>query len=713
MYTKIFGNTTGIRGTHHTPGSNYVYYVQQGSTNGIVARVRITPLELVSSGTSEATLGTQINLDTGIADLVWEAGAAGKGLRALAGTTKLYKYAAAPVGGLANIDPTTLTTLTYNELRFTEDGLGNNYYAVRLSAGNFAVVRVYLDSTTSPAKTRIEWLTYKLNFNPQPWAAFNCLNPRDIVLSPDELTAYISGDDHVYRVANNGTAANPDFNANFSTWTIDTQPLNQPQQLALYNQMVYVVASDSLWVIDPASNTQQIVVSGLGTGVGLLVDPAQGVAYLSNQAGELYSVDLDDPAPALRQLPNTVSPLPGAGGFLTWADSTRVAFYITVRSPVNQVIRVDLNTLTRTTLLDTANTPADPWSTEVVSGNRVFLASNGEVGDISLGITSTDLVMGIGLVPFQYINNLSMNPPPAAEDIGKADTTRAPGYFFQVHNAPFGGSLTLIINHRQAKTAGIEFYRVSLIGPNNTSRDITNGFTDLKWLPVGGVPRWEPTTTSSTGAAGTPANAFPVRGLNDLWYNPYTGAIISTSATDNGLNTLRVEFFDEDGVLLPVHTANKQILIDNDATGGSLLLPRIGTASVAPVAGEYPELDCGCIRYTSKDDLFEVDFSAWHPRGTGRYSLAFYRGGAHLPALYEEGLVNSQNLRTKSSTSQAGNPPMRLGHLLGDCNVANVSIRLSVPAYVIDGYRWVNLGTSLSRSFTFVPNSFNMNTPWP
>jgi len=714
MYNKLFGPafTTGIRGTHHTPGSSYVYYVKQGTPNGILGRIRITPLELVSNGSIEVTPHTQVNLDTGLPDLVWEpVGQTGFQLRGM--NAQLYKYPAAPTGGLANIEPGSLTGLTYNSLRFTDDGQGDNYYAARLSSSNYAVFRLYLDTTSNPAKKRIEWLTYKLNFNPVQWAATNCLSPRDVVMSPDEQTAYVSGEDHVYCVPNGGTVEHPDFNEDFDNWKLNSQPLTEPQQLALYNRMVYVVAGDSLWVIDPASNSQQTVVSGLGLGVGLLIDSINGFAYLSNQAGELFSVDLDNPAPALRQLPNTVSPLPNAGGFLTWTDGNQNAFYVTVRAPGNQVIRVDLNTLTRTTMLNTANTPANPWSMEVISAGRLFLASNGEMGDVSLGITSTELAMGIGLVPFQYINNPSMNPPAALEDMGKADTTRAPGYFFQVRNAPFGGSLTLMINHRQAKTAGIGFYRVALIGPNNTSRDITNAFTDLKWLAVGGIPRWEPTATNSTGAAGTPANAFAVRGLNDLWYNPYVGAVIHTSAADNGLNTLRIEFFDDNGVLLPVHTVNKQILLDNDTTGGSLLPPRLGTANVAPAADAYPELDCGCITYSSKDDLFEVDFSAWHPKGTGRYSLSFYRGGVHLPALFDEGLVNSQNLRTKNTTSQAGNPPMRLGHLLGDCNVANVSIHLSVPAYVINGFGWISLGTSLTRSFTFVPDNFNMNTPWP
>ena len=55
---------------------------------------------------------------------------------------------------------------------------------------------------------------------------------------------------------------------------------------------------------------------------------------------------------------------------------------------------------------------------------------------------------------------------------------------------------------------------------------------------------------------------------------------------------------------------------------------------------------------------------------------------------------------------------MKVGHILGSCNVASVSISLSVPAAIIDGYRWVNLGAYPSQTFTLVPSTTAMSTPW-
>ena len=714
MYSKLFGNltTTGIRGTHYTQGSNYAYYVQQGSNNGIIGRIRTTPLELVSKGRSEATLGSLFNLDDGAADLRWVAVGTTRELQST-GPARLYKYPAAPTSGLANIDPNTLEALPYGTTtKFVDNGQGNNFYAVKLGSSNYAVVRFYLDTGTAPAKTRIEWFTYKLNFKPDMWAIFSCLEPRDIVMSPDEQTAYISDGEHIYSVQNQRTVDDPDFTADLS-FHILTGDVDQPQQMGFYGPDLYVVDADKLLKIDPQTGVTTTVVSGLNLGVGLLIDENQKLAYVSNQGGELFSVDLSNPAPMLLPLAG-VSLLPGPSGFMTWADDTHSAFFVTVPNPVNEVIRVDLNGLTSAVVMSSALSPADPWSVEVLSGSRLLLASDREIGDFKMEMAAGELVMGIGLVPFQYINNPSMNPLPAPEDMGKADTTRATGYFYQVHNVAFGGSLNLMIGHGKANADGIKYYRITFTDAKGSSRFITHPFTDLQWRATGGDPKWVPTTTNATGTTGTPANAFVIRPSNEYWYNAYLGAIIHTTLADNGLCTLKVEFFDANGALMPGFTSTKQIRIDNNRTRGTLSLPRLGTPTQAPTPGVYPGLDCGCITYVSKNDLVAVDFTAFQPERAGRYYLHFYRGGAYLDKLHESGPVDAVSvLHTRETTSDAGIPPMRVGHIIGNCNVAHVMIDLVVPASVIDGYRWINYGTHLRHTFTFVPSTVTMNTPWP
>ena len=231
---------------------------------------------------------------------------------------------------------------------------------------------------------------------------------------------------------------------------------------------------------------------------------------------------------------------------------------------------------------------------------------------------------------------------------------------------------------------------------------------------LGGEPGWVATTTNATGTTSTPANAFAVRVTTETWYTPNLGAILHTSVADNGLCTLKAEFFDTNGVLLPAHTVSKQIRIDNNRTRALLHLPRLGSATQPPAAGVYPQLDCGCITYVSKHDLVAVDFAASHQERSGRYSLSFSGGGGDLSRLAESGPVDAfPVLHTRESVTESGNPPMRVGHIIGNCNVANVSIHLSVPAYIIDGYRWVGYGDAKGLNFTFVPNTVTMNTPWP
>ena len=44
---------TGVRGTHYNTGSDYVYYVQRGASGpGSIQRVRVTPYEIINSGTN-------------------------------------------------------------------------------------------------------------------------------------------------------------------------------------------------------------------------------------------------------------------------------------------------------------------------------------------------------------------------------------------------------------------------------------------------------------------------------------------------------------------------------------------------------------------------------------------------------------------------------------------------------------------------------------
>lgn len=116
----------------------------------------------------------------------------------------------------------------------------------------------------------------------------------------------------------------------------------------------------------------------------------------------------------------------------------------------------------------------------------------------------------------------------------------------------------------------------------------------------------------------------------------------------------------------------------------------------------------------TKNDLVAVDFVAWQPQGVGTYTLSFQRGSTSLGTLSQSGAV------IKASTQPALQPKIeatpgvqfKVGHLLGDCDIGNIQISISSASHVIDGFGWVNLGSTTTRSFTLVKGPVT-HTAWP
>ncbi|UQA58653.1 hypothetical protein [Polyangium aurulentum] len=736
MYSKIFGSSIGgVRGTYHAPGMDHVYYVNNngatGASLGQIQRVRVTPLEQVSEGSGRiitATPESQIYLDAGLWDIRWTTVAATGQSNSLPkivrnGSVTLYKYATAPSGGLGSIDPASLPGLAYSSNALLEDGKGDNYYAARLgtTSPNYAVFRIYKDPADA-TKTKFDWITYKLNTNADI-VGFGYDDPRDIVLSADLMTAYISARDEfgqcrILAVPNHPNPTTPaipkfDVSGSSSSFAVDdpSKLLDDVQQIALHNGKIYAVDAAALWCIDESAQTQTQIVAIPNGGMGLLIDD-DGIAIITDRTGALLEVDLNDASPDVVQLPPPLITLPGSTGFLSWADESKMAFYVTVLQPENTVYLVNLANPAISPIIELNNlSPAvgDPFSVEVISPTRLLIASDKELGSLNLTITSNDLVLGIGLVPFTYIIQ-----DPASSDRGRADTTPAKGYFYQVSKVPFGGSLNLMINHAKAQTLGITHYRVTFKNlKTGASRDVVDPFTDLLWLQVGGKPGWYASPVASTGltpAAPIPKNAFPVRKPTDLWYNPYLSAILHTKIGDNGLNEITFRFYNQSGVEVTAETKTYVVLIDNNPCNAAIYLPRMGNPP-APAPG-YPVLDCGCIMYADKDDKVELDFSAWQLEGQGVYTLSIYRGGVYLPALAQSGPVDSSStVRTKHKLTQYSY--LKVGHFTGDCNIAGITVQLSVPPRVIDGYRWLPSSHAYARrDFTLVPNTVPMSSPW-
>lgn len=724
-YAKLKSISSGVRGTHYAPGMSHVYFVKNnnntGSSVGQLVRIRVTPVEKLSEGDMPIMANQSVNFDSGLDDVRWT----GAQLQRRFNTT-IYKFPTPPANGLAGIDPASLMALPYQTGDIPENGQGNSYFAAKSASANYTVFRIYQGA--APGTTMIEWLTYKTSTN-EEIIGVNYSDPRDVVLSEDLGTAYISGVDEfgvdrVFAVSKIDTQIGPRYSitGDASDYAIDVppQPLIATAQLAIdpaNAAVVYVVDATGLWRIEINGNTTNVVDIPNG-GMGLLIDDNR-VAIVADVQGNLFQVDLASLSPTLTPLHPSIGTLGGPSGFLTWADETKTSFFATVLDPINKLRHVNPQTLESNEFLNLqtlAQPLMNPWSIEVLSPSRVFVATEGEVGTLDLTIAGNALVLGIGLVPFDYIIQ-----DPNSHDRGKADTTTATGYFFQVNKVPFGGNLNLMINHLKAHNAGLRYFRVTLkpVGAP-AGKVLTESFTDLLWRSVGGTPKFYSTPVLSTGAsppAGIPANAYPIRSPNDLWYNAHLGTIMPARIIENavvtirnGLHEVKVEFFDQSGQLVQGETKTYVVLLDNNLCNAELFPPRMGASPPA----EYPVVDCGCITYADKDHKVALDFRAWQLNGAANYTLTLSRGGKALPHLTQTGMTNTSSaVLTKTTTNLPQSPTFKVGHLLGDCNVASIRVDINVLPRAIDGYRWVGaLSGRKQLDFSLVPNNVNMSTPW-
>jgi hypothetical protein len=694
MYTPKTTGLSNVRGTHYDGQAypSYIHYVRQApsGTIGSIYKVRITPAEKISEGTTTLLAGAQLSLDNTGPDISWNGTT--RVLTGLFGT----RFTALIPRPLGEITPEDLAAAAYPAGTLNQP---SGVYGVKIStSGNFAKIRIYQQGT----QTKMDWVTYGLGTAPIFVGALDGVpEPRDLVFTPDGEQAYVTAVQGMFTLRRTGSGLASPWERGLDSTTlyqVNQTELSQPQQMYLDGNGVdlYVLDESALWHVDTTNGTTTQVAAGFVSATGLVANKVGGTttAYICDQSG-LHAVDLT--GRTLADPPITAGATPmiartGDKGFLSWADGTHTILYMPVHgSPSGAVVRIDLESGEVSEITDV---PAEPWTVEAVSDCDAYLASATEVGVLELCIPATgDLLMGIGHVPFQYISPVT----------GRADTTPATGYFFQVRDVPFGGSLHLIMFHTGAWNVGIRGFRVSLRNlVTGVSRVITHPFGDLLWNPIASL--FMPTTVTATALGST--DKFPIRNPADRWYSPYRAAIIPTGMGDNGLNMLKIEFFDANGAL--VDTQERTILVDNRRTEGQLFLPRSGN----PVPSTYPTADCGCLQYVSKNDFVEVDFSASHPDGLATYRLSFFRGSAHLPNLQESGPVTvAPQLRTKSLTS--GSTAIQVGHIVGNCNVATVRIDLSVPSYVIDGYSWINYGVYRTVYFTYVPNTVPASSPWP
>lgn len=335
----------------------------------------------------------------------------------------------------------------------------------------------------------------------------------DIVVAADETHAWVSErGGSIYHVDLN------DADRTAPTTSVVVSGLQAPSQLAVdeATSTAYVVefgAVGRLLRIDLTTGSTTTVADNLLGAVGLALDLPNGTAYVTEQArdgGSLTRVRLSDGR--REQVAGGLGPV----FFLTWLDATHSALLTPLRDPVHSVIRVDVGTGAVATIA--AGVPFRPSSVAVTT-TKLLICSDTVISsdDLTPYAASGPVLLGLGHVPADKI-------------VGGLATTD-PGYFFSATEAPFGGSLPVMVNHAGARSVGAAYYTVDVDGV-----PVTQPFNDYRWESVPGQFVLRSTT---------PANGrfYPVRAAGELWYNPYLGAFHDTTAGADGNHTITVRLW--------------------------------------------------------------------------------------------------------------------------------------------------------------------------
>src|SRR6476646_1268734 len=295
-------------------------------------------------------------------------------------------------------------------------------------------------------------------------------NPEDIELSADGVHAYIT--------ERSGNLVKVSLSTpNRSSATVIASGMTAPQQMSLdeAHDTAYVVEyapSGHLYKINLTSGTKTPIAVTLNNAVGLAITSDRQFAYVTEQSpGRIRKIRLSDGFATIIVTGLT------APFFLTWADPAEASLLVAERDPANRVTRVDLST--NTTSLVAGGFSSRPGAVALMGSSRMLV--HGEttlsIVDFLPFLPSGPLFMGFGFIPFDKV---IQTPGP---NLGLADTTVPPGYFYQVKNTPFGGTLPIMINYPAASAIGATHYRIRVDG---TIR--LDSWTDEKWNGVMFVP---------------------------------------------------------------------------------------------------------------------------------------------------------------------------------------------------------------------------------
>lgn len=485
-------------------------------------------------------------------------------------------------------------------------------------------------------------------------------NPEDVKLSKDGVHAYIterSGD--LVKVAL--TAANR------SSATVIATGMIAPQQLFLdeAHNAAYVVeytTPGSLLKINLTTGVKTVVCTGLNNPVGVVLTSDLQYAYVTEQTTgpDLGRVSEIQVSTAGR---TTIAKGLTAPFYLMWADAGQDALYLPQRDPANSILSVNVTSGVVTTVV--SGVPARPSSVAAPIAGQIYVCSDSEIEVVTLApvLSTGPLLLGIGYIPATNVNALT----------GLATTPAASIY--QVTNAPFGGTLPIMVNYQSAATAGAAYYQVLVDGVVQTG-----SWTVYFWNGVTNVLETIPPKT-----VGASAGCYPVHSVASLFlYQPAAlGYELDTTALGNGFHTIVLQFLNSAGAKLTPDLVSLplRIMVNNQSCVATLTPPVLNTTPT-PTSADA----CGVLHYgASTATTVNINYTASQPANFATYSVSLVRGvtGVGAPLLLPDGAA-VPGAGPLLVSSPPGTEPT-VADLLGACPTAGFAAEVYTAATMTNG----------------------------
>ena len=665
----LVSGLSGAIGSRYRSASNELTFVEFG---GKLSTLKLNPVTVMSSGTTTLKGTFTLDLDQGTqggdftkGDIWWQ--------QETTVQRKMTPISGAKIVNLGVTDFNQVTAIQLKDYSYSSNGInGNNdatnqlvngdVFLVYTNKGNFTKVQVIQYGYDM----KIQWVTYHLG--PLYQVLGNGYQmPEDVAIAADNQTAYVT--------ERSGNLLRVNLsNAERLNAAVVAANLRAPHQMVLdeARRCIYLVEyaiPGRLMKINLDNGDQTVVVNDLENAIGLLISQDLRYAYISEQApsgGRVVQVDLstlqkkvlvqDRPAPFM----------------MTWVDDSQTALYLVERDPADQLFRLDLSSNVLQLVAD--RLPSRPSSVAVISPGQLLVCSNSVISKVSFGFDpSGPLLLGIGFVPKTRIT---------AD--GKADTSVDPAYFFQVKDAPFGGTLPININHKKAYDLGARHYQILVDGV--VRNDV---WSDYCWNAVKNEFELKTITPRVLPLAGAGAY-YPIRRPDQLWYNAYLGSLLDTTNLTNGLpmHSIRIDCINDLGAVLLSDTI--QILVDNYST-----IAKLGTPTLSD--GTVTDQVCGVLRYADRSRQVSIALTASHPTNSATYSFNLVKGVNALSAFNQSGPVSTAPLLPVEANVDI---------LMGDCQIAAFVANLYVATTAINGWgRLSGYDSSAQVAFTLVPSN--------